>query len=233
MMMLTVLEIRDSDCDRILEQIDRQLARAPGFFAGMPVLLSLRRPLPDLAKLCKRLRAAELFAVGVLDADKSTAKAAAAVGLGNLSSPSRAAASAPNDNPPSFDHDTQPASPPASVPEPAEKPAKTPSRLVTKPVRSGQQIYARGGDLVVAASVSVGAEVLADGHIHVYGALRGRALAGASGDTTARIFCRRFEPELVAIAGCYLVADAMDEDVRSKPTVVRLEHDNLTIELQE
>ena len=77
------------------------------------------------------------------------------------------------------------------------------------------------------------AELLADGHIHVYGALRGRALAGASGDITARIFCKRFEPDLVAIAGCYKVADAIDEGLVSKPVVVRLDNDNLLIELQE
>ena len=104
---------------------------------------------------------------------------------------------------------------------------------MTKPVRSGQQIYARGGDLVIATSVSEGAEVLADGHIHIYGALRGRALAGATGDTEARIYCRRFEPDLVAIAGCYKVADAIEEGVRSRAVAVRLDNDNLSIELQE
>ena len=84
---------------------------------------------------------------------------------------------------------------------------------------------------MVATSVSEGAEVLADGHIHIYGALRDDG--GATGDTDARIFCRRFEPDLVAIAGCYKVADAIDEGVRSRAVQVSLDDDNLTIELQE
>src|SRR5438094_601935 len=81
-------------------------------------------------------------------------------------------------------------------------------------VRAGTQIYARGTDLVVTASVSPGAEIIADGNIHVYGALRGRALAGASGDSGARIFCSRLEAELVSIAGHYLVSEQLPADQR-------------------
>lgn len=229
-MTLTVLEIRETDCELIARQVDEQLARAPGFFARMPVLLSLPAGLPDLKRVAEILRAADLSVVGVLDASDATAQAAREAGLGLMSSPGRHA-KAPESSPEQSQSQTQPPSRPVD-----EEPAvghKTPTRLVTKPVRSGQQIYARGGDLVIASSVSEGAEVLADGHIHVYGALRGRALAGASGDVQARIFCRRFEPDLVAIAGCYKVADAMDEGVRSRTVQVRLDNDNLMIELQE
>ena len=95
------------------------------------------------------------------------------------------------------------------------------------------QVRAASWRSTMIARISEGAELLADGHIHVYGALRGRALAGASGDTSARIFCKRFEPDLVAIAGCYKVADAIDEGLVSRPVVVRLDNDNLLIELQE
>jgi len=232
MMTLTVLEIRETDCDQIARQVDEQLARAPGFFARMPVLLSLPAGLPDLKRLVQVLKLADLTVVGVLDASDATAQAAREAGLGLMSSPGKNA-KAPE---PVADVQAPRAEAPpangAGKPE-SEASDKTPTRLITKPVRSGQQIYARGGDLVIAASVSEGAEVLADGHIHVYGALRGRALAGASGDTEARIFCRRFEPDLVAIAGCYKVADAMDEGVLSKTVQVRLENDNLMIELQE
>lgn len=228
MMTLTVLEIRESDCERIATDIAGQLARAPGFFARMPVLLSLPGALPDLVRLREILQAADLFVVGVLDAQGETADAAAAAGLGTISSPARAEVEAAR--PATARKNGAAESAPSAA---VDKPAKTPTRLVTKPVRSGQQIYARGGDLVIATSVSEGAEVLADGHIHIYGALRGRALAGATGDAEARIFCRRFEPDLVAIAGCYKVADAIDEGVRSRAVQVRLDNDNLTIELQE
>ncbi|GAB3681355.1 septum site-determining protein MinC [Salinisphaera aquimarina] len=230
MMTITVLEVRETDSDRIAKQIDDQLKRTPGFFSRMPVLLSLPDALPDLAALGNIVRDAGLMLVGVLDPNEQVAAAAADAGLSVIASPTRGSNGAerarksapePKDSPPPARDNDAPES------------AKTPTRLVTRPVRSGQQIYARGGDLVIASSVSEGAEILADGHIHIYGALRGRALAGASGDTQARIFCRRFEPDLVAIAGCYKVADAIDEGVRSRAVQVSLEHDNLTIELQE
>ncbi|MGC2523410.1 MAG: septum site-determining protein MinC, partial [Stellaceae bacterium] len=91
------------------------------------------------------------------------------------------------------------------------------------------QIYARGADLVVTAAVSPGAELMADGNIHVYGVLRGRALAGASGDAEARIFCSRFEAELVSIAGRYLVSEQMPPDERGSPVQIALVDDRLTI----
>ncbi len=84
-------------------------------------------------------------------------------------------------------------------------------KIISTPVRSGQQIYAAGGDLIVLAPVSAGAELLADGNIHVYGPLRGRALAGVKGNTEARVFCQSQEAELISIAGCFMV----DEDLRS------------------
>lgn len=84
------------------------------------------------------------------------------------------------------------------------------SKIISRPVRSGQQVYAEGGDLIVLSSVSPGAELLADGNIHVYGTLRGRALAGIQGNRDARIFCQQLEADLVAIAGCYMTSDAID-----------------------
>ncbi len=113
----------------------------------------------------------------------------------------------------------------ATLPRSAAK-----SRLITQPVRSGTQIYARGADLVVTAPVSAGAEIMADGNIHVYAALRGRALAGAGGDAEARIFCSRLEAELVSIAGHYLVSDQIPPEHRGLPVQIALVDDRLTIE---
>jgi septum site-determining protein MinC len=104
------------------------------------------------------------------------------------------------------------------------------SRLITQPVRSGTQVYARDADLVVTAPVSAGAEIMADGNIHVYAALRGRALAGAGGDAEARIFCSRLEAELVSIAGHYLVSDQIPPEFRGLPVQIALVDDRLTIE---
>ncbi|MPM45877.1 Septum site-determining protein MinC [bioreactor metagenome] len=106
-----------------------------------------------------------------------------------------------------------------------------PTVVVDKPLRSGQQVYARGGDLVVMAMVSFGAEVIADGNIHVYAPLRGRAIAGARGNTEARIFCTCMEPQLVSIAGMYRAIETdLPPEVLGKPAQVRLEGGKLLIE---
>src|SRR3989344_2182153 len=103
--------------------------------------------------------------------------------------------------------------------------------VVNKPLRSGQQVYARGADLVVMAVVSFGAEVIADGNIHVYAPLRGRAIAGARGNTEARIFSTCLEPQLVSIAGIYRTTETeLPADVRGKPAQVRLDGEKLIIE---
>jgi len=95
--------------------------------------------------------------------------------------------------------------------------------VINKPLRSGQQVYARGRDLVVMAMVNPGAEVIADGHIHVYAPLRGKAMAGARGNTEARIFAQSLEAELVSIAGIYRTSDVpLPEAVRGKPAMIHL-----------
>ena len=101
--------------------------------------------------------------------------------------------------------------------------------VIDEPVRSGRQIYAEGGDLVVMAKVGAGAEIRADGHIHIYGTLRGRAFAGAQGDTAARIFCRSFEAELVSIAGLWRVREDFDEELMGRPVQIHAEKDTLII----
>jgi septum site-determining protein MinC len=114
----------------------------------------------------------------------------------------------------------------AEIAEPA--PSK-PTTTVRHAVRGGQVVYARTGDLVVLAAVNPGAQVIADGHIHIYGPLRGRALAGANGNAEARIFCQSLDAELVSIAGEYLMADEMPEKLRGKPAQVSLKDGRLTV----
>ena len=101
--------------------------------------------------------------------------------------------------------------------------------MQTTAVRSGQQLYAQNRDLTVLSQVGAGAEVIADGSIHIYGPLRGRALAGAKGNTSARIFCRSFQAELVAVAGQYKVLDDIPRELHGKAVQVWLEHDELKI----
>ena len=122
---------------------------------------------------------------------------------------------------------------PAPAPPAVTAPAAAEVGMVQlAPVRSGQQLYAKNRDLTVCAMVGAGAEVIADGSIHIYGALRGRALAGANGNTAARIFCREFNAELVAVAGTYKVLEEIPRELLGKPVQIWLENDSLRIEAQ-
>ena len=110
-------------------------------------------------------------------------------------------------------------------------PAPLPPMIVDRPLRSGQQVYARGTDLIVLGLVSHGAEVIADGHIHVYAPLRGRAIAGARGDASARIFATCLEAQLVSIAGTYRTSETqLPDTVLARPAQVRLDGERLVVE---
>jgi septum site-determining protein MinC len=162
------------------------------------------------------LRRHTLSLVGIQNALPDQLEAAAAAGFASF---------APTSTQPS----RRPAAPAAAPERAPARSSRAAARLVTEPVRSGTQIYARGTDLVVTAAVSPGAELVADGNIHVYGALRGRAMAGASGDVEARIFCSRLEAELVSIAGRYLVSEQLPAEQRGFPVQIVLVDDQLTI----
>jgi septum site-determining protein MinC len=205
-------------------ELAQQVQRSPRFFLNAPVVLDLRGT-PEFTREAEFGEAREILhrhtltLIGIQNPQPPQAEAAAAAGLASF---------APNATQPSRPRPTDPAPPPAPMSAPAPA-APTKSRLITQPVRSGTQIYARGADLVVTAPVSPGAEIMADGNIHVYGVLRGRALAGASGDIEARIFCSRFEAELVSIAGHYLVSDQLPQEQRGLPVQIALVDDRLTI----
>jgi septum site-determining protein MinC len=129
------------------------------------------------------------------------------------------------------DAGTSPAAAPEVAGDASPAPAVRRTMVVDRPLRSGQQVYARHCDLIVLSVVNHGAEVIADGHIHVYAPLRGRAIAGARGDASARVFSTCMEPQLVAIAGTYRTTESpWPESVWSKPAVVRLEGDRIVVE---
>ena len=194
-------------------ELARQIERSPRFFRNAPVVLDLKGQgefarAEEFAAARQLMRQYTLSLVGVQNGSPAQIDAASAAELASF---------APT------------AAQPSRAPPEAAAPAAQPARLVTQPVRSGTQIYARGTDLIVTAAVSPGAELIADGNIHVYGALRGRALAGASGDVGARIFCSRLEAELVSIAGRYLVSDQLPAEERGFPVQIALVDDRLTI----
>ena len=128
--------------------------------------------------------------------------------------------------PPARAAKAEPAAPAAAAPPSSGEPGV----MHATPVRSGQQVYADNRDLTVLSTVGAGAEVIADGSIHIYGALRGRALAGAQGNPKARIFCREFHAELVAVAGNYKVLEDIPKELRGKAVQVWLDGDTLRIE---
>lgn len=189
---LSVLQIIDPQIEAITQQLKETVQKNPNFFKSMPVLIDLQKLYSynvdiDFKKISQQLRKHGFIAVGVSHANSAHAKAAAEAGLGLL----------PNLKTNQTEQTPQ---------------TKTNAQVISQPLRSGQQIYAKNSDLVILASVSHGAEIIADGDIHVYGALRGRAIAGAGGDTGARIFCQKLEAELVCIAGHYKLQDDFKHD---------------------
>ena len=207
-------------------ELARQIERSPRFFLNAPVVLDLRGAEEfvhdeEFVAAREALRRHTLALIGIQNAQPAQAEAAAAAGLASF---------APNSTQPRGPRSAETAAPAPTPPPVPASPSAAKSRLVTQPVRSGTQIYARGSDLVVTAPVSPGAEIMADGNIHVYSVLRGRALAGASGDAEARIFCSRLEAELVSIAGRYLVSDELPPEQRGFPVQIALVDDRLTIE---
>jgi septum site-determining protein MinC len=201
-------------------ELTEQIQRSPRFFLNAPVVLDLKDAVEfsreaEFAEAREFLGRHTLTLIGVQNASPGQLQAAANAGLASF---------APNAPQPSRRGVREPT---ASTTPSAAAAVKT--RLVTQPVRSGTQIYARGADLVVTAAVSPGAEIIADGNIHVYGALRGRALAGAGGDADARIFCSRLEAELVSIAGHYLVSEQLPAEQLGFPVQIALVDDRLTV----
>jgi septum site-determining protein MinC len=229
---LVTLVLRSADLDELAAELARRFGDAPNLFDRDPVVIDLSAiaeanapvAFPELLALLRRYKLLPLAARG-----GSEAQMAAAVEAGLAEAPQDVAPPPPRILP-AAPAPVQSASEQAAMP-PAVPVAASPTLIIDKPLRSGQQIYARGGDLVLLAMVSFGAEVIADGSIHVYAPLRGRAIAGARGDTEARIFSTCMEPQLVSIAGTYRTTDtALADDVLGKPAQVRLSGDKLLVE---
>lgn len=201
---MTLLELKSTDLAAIQLELSEKVTQSPAFFQrsplvfGFELLTDAEQDALDLAGLCLICRDLTLMPTAARGANARLQNECGKLGLAVLPR-SRAKQSELTEEAPQAIAETEsaPATPSA------------PTRIITTPIRSGQQIYARGGDLIVMAAVSAGAEVLADGNIHIYGALRGRALAGVQGDENARIFCSRQEAELVAVAGQFMVDEVL------------------------
>lgn len=210
---LTVLHLFNPDIQAFTTQLRYHAQKTPNLFKNMPLVIDLQRIADpecdiDFATLQHQLREHGLIPVGIRHGSEKLNRAAQAAGLAILSN--------------------QPSKTTRTTSAKTSAPATSPTLLLTKPVRSGQQVYARQANLVVLAPVSAGAELLADGSIHVYGSLRGRALAGVTGDKTARIFCHHLEAELVSIAGHYRLSESLPT-IKAPTIQVYLENEKVCI----
>ncbi|QGU34042.1 septum site-determining protein MinC [Thermochromatium tepidum ATCC 43061] len=239
---LPIIRLFDTDLDTLASRLGIKVDQAPEFFRNTPVVIDLSElprngpPVP-LPKLIGLLRGYGMIPFGVRGADPEQAAAAEALNLAVLSdSYLRRIKSAD-------ELEIKPEPVAGNLAKVSEKAQPTPGTaqarpaaahsgfmLITKPVRSGQRVYAVGGDLSIIAPVSSGAELMADGNIHVYGPLRGRALAGMSGNLEARIFCHDLQAELISIAGHYRVSEGIPNELRGVPVQVFLEQKILRIE---
>jgi septum site-determining protein MinC len=220
---LPILKLSNSDTALVAQQLRDKIRQAPEFFRNAPVVIDLS-DLPDNAyvdffDLIDILHDHHLVPVGTRGGSSRLQAAAQDAKLAIL---------------PEHKHETAagPAPAPSASKSSSRATAKLPSgsKLIEQPVRSGQRIYASGADLIVLSQVSPGAEVMADGNIHIYGSLRGRALAGVQGNLDARIFCADLQAELIAIGGHYKISENLDESMRGKPVQIYLRDNSLIIE---
>lgn len=210
-MPITVLRLLRHDTNLLQKQLENVVLKAPQYFNNAPMIVDFAEVNAseqlDVKQICSLLRQYQMQPI-------------AARGLSK------------QDILPVIQENTQKQAQPVKSKTKESVSKRAPTKIITKPVRAGTQVYAKDADLIVMASVNAGAEVIADGNIHVYAPLRGKALAGANGDTSARIFCKQLEAELVSIAGHYLLNDKMQIDKSAQNMVqIFLENDKLNIDI--
>lgn len=233
-----VLEVVAFDPDEFESQLTQKVASAPQFFTRSSLILHLVKPLSAtefelLVAMCRRLQLQPMAVKGEVGALKAVIND---LGLADVSQSKFSDSTLKTQRSQDGGSTTNPIENAQSqvedkvVVQSVATPAIKPAKVITRPVRSGQQVYAEGSDLVVTASVSEGAELLADGNIHVYGTLRGRALAGVKGNTGARVFCQSLDAELVSIAGQFIMHESVKGACWKKPAQIYLEEETLRIE---
>ncbi|NKE48013.1 septum site-determining protein MinC [Roseomonas frigidaquae] len=224
---LLVMRLLDHRVEALVPALGDQFRRAPGFLRFAPVVIGLddipaRPEEVDFAALVQGLRAIEIVPIGTTGGTHEMRIAAQGAGLPPLR---QAGGAREEDLPMAPPGAPMPPPPPVAAPHPAppaEAPALRAAMVVDQPVRAGQRIWAQGTDLIIVGTVNRGAEVIADGNIHVYGRLLGRAIAGGQDNAEARVFALNFDPELVSIAGYYAVREGLGEAPIGKTVQARL-----------
>lgn len=229
-----VLEVVTFEADEFESQLAEKIASAPLFFTRSSLILHLNKPMSAtefelLVALCRRHDLQPMAIKGVTEGLKATIND---LGMADISqskiSEKPLAESKPAEAPVAEAQSEVAETQPQAITTTVE--VVKPAKIVARPVRSGQQVYAEGCDLVILGAVSEGAEILADGNIHVYGTLRGRALAGVKGNEQARIFCQNMEAELVSIAGRFVMQENIQNKCWKQPAQAYLDADALLIE---
>jgi len=233
------VRVKREDAAALHEELERRVRAAPQLFERTAVVLDLSHlpKLPDdgaVDALLEAVRAAGMLPVGLAYGTSETDALARRLGLPLIAkfraAYERESEPAPRAESPSRSRSSTAAEPAAAPPIASGATASVSAQHHPQPVRTGQQVYARGRDLVIVAAVANGAEVLADGNVHVYGPLRGRAFAGALGDEHARIYCSEFRAELVSIAGHYRVFEEIPAQYEGKAVQIYLQDGKLRIE---
>lgn len=221
---LRVMCLKSLALDDIQAELSRQRSQAPDLFSGAPLVLDLAAvefngdSVGQLLALIDFLRGEQLCPVAVQSEQPELRKAAQQAGL-SINLPGAAGIK-------SAESEATAKPQKANATEAAPNVTR-PSRVVKRPVRSGQQVYARGADLIVTAAVSAGAEIIADGNIHCYGPLRGKAIAGAQGDESANLFVHHCEAELLAVAGVYRTSEQLGTEWQGRSVWVQTNGERL------
>lgn len=206
--------------DAFYEALDEQLRQTPNFLVDAPLIIDLGQTSgmtqsDDLKRLVENLRARKLSAFGVQNATPEQTVTASEAGLISVTT----------------GHDAPLNADRGRSRRGVAKAQAPKTRIVTSPVRSGQTVVADQGDLIVVGPVASGAELIAKGNIHIYGPLRGRAMAGVHGDESARIFCQSLDAELLAVAGLYRTSENLEHDVLKRSVQIFLQDERLCVEV--
>jgi septum site-determining protein MinC len=211
---LSVLHLFSVDLAQLRKELDEKISQAPKFFQGAPIVVNLAQVQEEsinFLTLKDSLSALQLNPVGICNGSEQQQLDAKEAKLSVLN----------------YSQDVQ--KPKSTSTEVVEKEVYLPPQVIQSTVRSGQQIYAKGRDLIVLGAVSHGAEVIADGNIHIYGTLRGRAIAGASGAQEAAIYCQQLKAELVSINGSYWLSESLQGEFWEQPAQITQRNESLEI----
>ncbi len=213
---MTVLKLQSIDIPAISKELTHIQTTAPNYFNDSPIVIDVShinsQQSLNLKQLRQTLSEFNMTPVGIRGLDEALKNDANDQGLAIL-------------------NEAKPAKKPTKTTKTTATPTYTATKVITKPIRAGTQVYAKDGDLIIMAAVNAGAECIADGNIHIYGPLRGRAIAGATGNPNAHIFCKQLDAELISIAGRYLVKDHIQVPKTKQPMLhIYVQDDQLNIE---